>query len=239
MTELVIERIASGYRDSEVLHGVDIKLMDARYSLVGTNGAGKTTFLKTIAGFIRPFRGRIMLDGRDITRLDVAERRKLGIAYVPQGAPVFPAMSVEENLMMSGYLIKDNAQLKRKLQQIYERFPILYQKRRSNAGYLSGGERAMLSIARGLMGEPTVLLLDEPSIGLDVGRRSLVTDIIQKLIDIDIILSAEQDLDMAADISSYTFVINGGRIVYNGSSEVLRDRELIRGLFFGSGLRST
>jgi branched-chain amino acid transport system ATP-binding protein len=233
MTELVLESVASGYLDSEVLHDVSIKLANGRYSLVGPNGAGKTTLLRTIAGSLRPLRGRIVFDGRDITRLGVAERRRLGIVHVPQGAPVFPTMSVEENLEMAGYLISDRAQLKLRLERIYELFPALYQRRRLKAGYLSGGERAMLSIGRGLISEPVVLLLDEPSIGLDVGYRSSVKGIIQKLAGIDIILLAEQDLDLAAGTTDRTFVISGGRIVTEGSSEILGYKELMARLFFG------
>jgi len=233
MTELALESVASGYLDSEVLHNVDIKLANGRYSLVGPNGAGKTTLIRTIAGSLAPFRGRIMLDGRDIVRLGVAERRKLGIVHVPQGAPVFPAMSVEENLEMAGYLMSDRAQLKLRLERIYELFPALYRRRHLKAGYLSGGERAMLSIGRGLISEPAVLLLDEPSIGLDVGRRSLIKDIIRKLAGIDVIVLAEQDLDIAAGTTDHTFVISGGRIVHEGGSEILGDKELMLRLFFG------
>jgi len=233
MTELALESVASGYLDSEVLHNVSIKLANGRYSLVGPNGAGKTTLIRTIAGSLVPFRGRIMLDGRDIVRLGVAERRKLGIVHVPQGAPVFPAMSVEENLEMAGYLMSDRAQLKLRLERIYELFPALYRRRHLKAGYLSGGERAMLSIGRGLISEPAVLLLDEPSIGLDVGRRSLIKDIIRKLAGIDVIVLAEQDLDIAAGTTDHTFVISGGRIVHEGGSEILGDKELMLRLFFG------
>jgi len=233
MTELALESVASGYLDSEVLHNVSIKLANGRYSLVGPNGAGKTTLIRTIAGSLAPFRGRIMLDGRDIVRLGVAERRKLGIVHVPQGAPVFPAMSVEENLEMAGYLMSDRAQLKLRLERIYELFPALYRRRHLKAGYLSGGERAMLSIGRGLISEPAVLLLDEPSIGLDVGRRSLIKDIIRKLAGIDVIVLAEQDLDIAAGTTDRTFVISGGRIVHEGGSEILGDKELMLRLFFG------
>jgi len=233
MTELALESVASGYLDSEVLHNVSIKLANGRYSLVGPNGAGKTTLIRTIAGSLVPFRGRIMLDGRDIVRLGVAERRKLGIVHVPQGAPVFPAMSVEENLEMAGYLMSDRAQLKLRLERIYELFPALYRRRHLKAGYLSGGERAMLSIGRGLISEPAVLLLDEPSIGLDVGRRSLIKDIIRKLAGIDVIVLAEQDLDIAAGTTDRTFVISGGRIVHEGGSEILGDKELMLRLFFG------
>jgi len=233
MTELALESVASGYLDSEVLHNVSIKLANGRYSLVGPNGAGKTTLIRTIAGSLVPFRGRITLDGRDIVRLGVAERRKLGIVHVPQGAPVFPAMSVEENLEMAGYLMSDRAQLKLRLERIYELFPALYRRRHLKAGYLSGGERAMLSIGRGLISEPAVLLLDEPSIGLDVGRRSLIKDIIRKLAGIDVIVLAEQDLDIAAGTTDHTFVISGGRIVHEGGSEILGDKELMLRLFFG------
>jgi len=197
-------------------------------TLIGANGAGKTTTLRTISGLKKPTSGQILLDGIDITGFSVQQRVKMGISHVPEGRRIFPGMTVLENLEMGAYLRKDKNGIKEDLQLVYERFPILADRKKQLAGTLSGGEQQMLAIGRALMSRPKILFLDEPSMGL---APLLVEEIFNIIKDINkagtTILLVEQNANMALQIANRAYVMETGSIVLSGTgAELLRSDEI-------------
>ncbi len=191
-------------------------------TLVGANGAGKTTTLRTISGLLRPTGGDILLEGRSIVHLPAPDRVQQGLSQVPEGRRIFPPMSVLENLEMGAFLRKDKAEIRRDIEMIYERFPILGKRRKQTAGTLSGGEQQMLAMGRALMSRPRILLLDEPSMGL---APLLVREIFEIIKDINqrgtTILLVEQNASMALSIAHRAYVLENGSIVISGTGEEL------------------
>jgi branched-chain amino acid transport system ATP-binding protein len=211
---LEVRRLVSGYnRDVPILNGVDVTAEDGRVTLViGPNGAGKSTLLRTIYGYLTPFAGEIKLAERPLAGLRPRDMLKAGIAYLLQGHSVFPAMTVEENLELGGWIMKGDRQaLEQAFTEVYQRFPILKQKRRAPSGFLSGGERRMLEIARLTMTRPKVLLLDEPSVGLMPKLVDEVYAEIAKLKDERFtILIVDQNIRKAMEIADYVYVLKLG-----------------------------
>ncbi len=198
-------------------------------TLIGANGAGKTTTLRTISGLIKPSKGTITFKGQRIDGASAPEIVKAGISHVPEGRRIFPDMTVRENLELGAFLRKDKDEIQKDMELVFARFPILKNRSKQNAGTLSGGEQQMLAIGRGLMAQPSVLLLDEPSLGL---APIIVNDIFKIIKEIHkegvTILLVEQNAKKAISISNRTYVLETGRIVKTGTGkELANDPEII------------
>jgi branched-chain amino acid transport system ATP-binding protein len=202
-------------------------------SIIGANGAGKSTILKTLVGLLRSKTGEICLDGKSIAELSPAAIVKQGIALVPEGRRVFPRLSVEDNLLLGAYARKDN-EVSRDMQRIYDMFPRLFERKKQNAGTLSGGEQQMLATGRGMMSRPRLLLLDEPSMGL---APLLVNQIFETILDINeqgtTILLVEQNAHMALSIADRGYVLETGEVVLAGQAEELIDNDEVRCAYLG------
>ncbi|MDI9471441.1 MAG: ABC transporter ATP-binding protein [Tissierellia bacterium] len=203
-------------------------------TLIGANGAGKTTALRTISGLLRPTSGSILLNGDDITQASPRERVRKGMSHVPEGRRMFPDMSVLENLELGAFLRRDKEAIEEDLMRVYERFPVLYERRKQMAGTLSGGEQQMLAIGRALMSRPEVLLLDEPSMGL---APLLVQEIFNMIRTINesgtTVLLVEQNANMALQIASRAYVLETGSIVLSGEAKELMESEEIKKAYLG------
>ncbi len=217
------------YRDLNILQGVNLTAQKAKITTVlGANGVGKSTLLKAIYGFLRPNAGEILLDGQSLIGVPTHQRIDMGIAYIPQQPGVFRWMSVEENLELGAWTFrKDKARLKRKLEENYERFPILKDRRRSNAGDLSGGMQRMVEIGRTLMTDPKVILVDEPTAGL---AKLLSEEVYQMLVDLRdkeglTILLVDQEIRAALKIADYVYVLELGRNKFEGPASEFTDLE--------------
>ena len=214
---LRVENLVAGYGRTRILHGVNLHVpKGGLVALLGGNGTGKSTTLKAIVGQVKPEEGQVVLDGQPIDAVLAENRAAMGLSMVPQGKEVFAAMSVEENLLMGAYhRRKDRAGIAADLEGVYQRFTRLRERRKVNAGMLSGGERQMLSIGRSLMARPTMLLLDEPSAALAPRIVEEIAEAILGLRELGLtLLLVEQNVGMALDISDYIYVIRGGRIAY-------------------------
>ncbi|WP_347347452.1 ABC transporter ATP-binding protein [Nigerium sp.] len=217
------------------LKGVSLAVEDGEIvTLVGANGAGKTTTLRTASGLKKPTSGKIAIDGKDITRRSAQDRVKLGLVQVPEGRRVFPQMSVLENLELGAYLRRDKAGIAADLKGVFERFPVLGERRRQSGGTLSGGEQQMLAMGRALMGRPRILLLDEPSMGL---APLLVQEIFDIVRDINAqgttILLVEQNANMALQVAHRAYVMETGTIVMSGLTSELSQTDDIKKAYLG------
>ena len=226
--------IIAGYGGEPILHGVDIELNSGEIGvIVGSNGAGKSTVLKCLFGLIKLDRGSVKLEENDITDVPPDKRVDLGIAYVPQEMNVFQSLTVQENLEMGAFIRRDD--ISSSVEQMFELFPPLKAKRRIFAGQLSGGQRQMVAIARALMTEPRLLLLDEPTVGLS---PSYVQDIINRILEIAAsgigVLIVEQNARRALQISDTGFVLASGRNLYTDTAEnLLLNPEVARSFLGG------
>jgi branched-chain amino acid transport system ATP-binding protein len=238
---LTIDGLEAGYGAVRALHGVSIGIGHGEtVVLLGANGNGKSTLMKCVMGMVRPTRGSVTLelDGQthDLTQLSTEQIVNLGVSMVPEGRRLFPKLTVEENLLLGAYRPAARAALARNLAFCYATFPRLTERRRQLAGSLSGGEQQMLTLARALMTEPKILLIDEPSVGLS---PLLVTHTIDKIRELKeryrlTVLMAEQNFNQAIRIADRGYVIVHGRIEYEGSSrEDLGNNELIHKLYLG------
>jgi branched-chain amino acid transport system ATP-binding protein len=217
------------YRDLNILQGVDLIAGERKITTVlGANGVGKSTLLKAIYGFLKPNQGEIWVDGQSIIGVPVHERIDMGIAYIPQQPGVFRHMSVEENLELGAWTFrKDKVRLRRKLEENYERFPVLKQRRKSNTGELSGGMQRMVEIGRTLMTDPKVILVDEPTAGLS---KLLSEEVYQMLVDLRdkdglTILLVDQEIRAALKIADYVYVLELGRNKFEGPAAEFTDLE--------------
>ncbi len=232
---LHIEGLHAGYAHTEILHGVDLVLGAGQsLCLIGPNGAGKSTVLNAIFGLAEVHRGSILVDRCEVARMGAAERlQRAGIAYVLQDSSVFPDLSVEQNLRLGGYLMRRDADLQRAVESILARYPRLAERRRERAGVLSGGEQRLLEIARALMMRPRLLLIDEPSIGLEPRAITHVFEMLQGLQREDgtSILLVEQNARMGLAFADLGYVLVAGKLVAAaGGRELLADRAV--GRFF-------
>lgn len=220
MGTLIARAIVAGYSAAdEVLKGVDLEVRPGEIAcIIGPNGAGKSTLLKAIAGLIRPSRGRVELQGADITGLNARDISRRGLAYVPQEHNVFPTMSVRENLEMGGYV--DPQGTERRIEAAFTRFPVLAEKRRHAARGLSGGERQMLAMAMALMVEPAVLLLDEPSAGLSPLAAEKLFESILAIHESGVSIAlVEQNANEALAISDKAYILVDGRNSRTGNAK--------------------
>ena len=203
-------------------------------SLIGANGAGKTTTLKAISGVLPPAGGSIVFEGEDITRASARRVLQLGIAHCPEGRRVFPYMTVQEDLELGSYLRKDKAGIAADLMKIYERFPILHERRAQAAGTLSGGEQQMLAISRALMSRPKLVLFDEPSLGLAPNIVERTFDIIKQIRSEGVtVVMVEQNALAALELSDRAYVMEQGQVSLSGTGQALLDDPHVRQAYLG------
>jgi len=223
------------YGAIHAVHGVNLEVRQGEIvSLIGANGAGKTTILHSISGLKRPTSGTITLDGQDLVKTEPHKILQLGLAHVPEGRRIFAEMSVEENLEMGAYIRTDREAIARDLEEIYQRFPRLKERRGQMAGTLSGGEQQMLAIGRALMSKPKLLLLDEPSMGLS---PILVREIFNIITEVNrsgmTVLLVEQNARMALSISHRGYVLETGDIVLSGDAGELLENSEVKKAYLG------
>ncbi len=235
MAGLVVDGIHAFYGHIHALHGVSITVEQGEIvTLIGANGAGKSTTLKTIAGFLRPRPGSIFLDGRPIHGLAPHDITRHGICLVPEGRRIFPRMTVLENLQMGAFSRANVREVQDDLDRVCQLFPRLQERLSQTAGTLSGGEQQMLAIGRGLMARPKILLLDEPSMGLAPVLVELIFQTVQEINAQGVtILLVEQNALMALGIARRGYVLETGRIVLTDQAERLRENDLVRKSYLG------
>ncbi|OGO03600.1 MAG: ABC transporter ATP-binding protein [Chloroflexi bacterium RBG_13_54_9] len=233
MSLLDVSGVVSGYGETDILTGVSITVQAGEVvAIIGPNGSGKSTLMKTIFGLLRPRRGEIIFHGESIAGLAPDHITRRGVCYMPQSDNVFPSLSTHENLEMGAFIREDG--FSARLEEVYSLFPDLFSKRNARAGSLSGGQRQMLALARALMLDPTLLLLDEPSAGLS---PKLVDTIMSKILEINrsgvSILMVEQRAREALKLSTRGYILAMGRNQMEGSGEGLLDNEEVRRLYLG------
>ena len=233
---LKLSNVESAYGPIKAIRGVSLQVRRGEIATVlGSNGAGKSTILKTISGIIDPRRGTIEFKGQAIASRDPAHIVRMGLAHVPEGREVFPLLSVRDNLLMGAYTRADRDGVARDLEVVYGYFPILRERAAQDAGLLSGGQQQMLAISRALMCSPELILLDEPSLGLS---PKLTREIFEIVVRINrergtTILLVEQNAFMALNAADYGYVLENGRIVMEDRCEVLREKDDIREFYLG------
>jgi branched-chain amino acid transport system ATP-binding protein len=232
---LKIEGVFTAYDKADVLQGVSLEVEDGRITcLLGSNGSGKTTLVRSILGLTPPRAGRIVFNGTDITQLPTHKIIAAGIACIPAGRKVFPKLTVEENLRVGAYQESSDKISSARLAEILHIFPRLAERRTQLAGTMSGGEQAMVSIGRGLMCAPKLLLIDEPSLGLSPRLVKENFNIIRSINERGItVLLVEQNAHQTLAISHYGFVLSKGRVVASGTPSELAAREDVRNAYFG------
>ena len=233
MTILKTEGITAGYTKVDILHEVNIRVKPGEIvSVIGPNGAGKSTLLKTIFGILNPREGNVTLKNEDITGLKPDKIARKGISYVPQVDNIFPSMTIQENLDMGAFIRDDD--YSQRLDEIYDLFPILKERRKQKAGQLSGGQRQMVAMGRALMVDPQVLLLDEPSAGLS---PILVSDIFEKITEINetgvSIIIVEQNAREALKMANHGYVLAMGKNVLDDKGDALLANEEVGRLYLG------
>ncbi|MHC1747361.1 MAG: ABC transporter ATP-binding protein [Cellulosilyticaceae bacterium] len=204
-------------------------------TLIGANGAGKTSILNTISGIVKPTHGQIFLKGKNIVNNEPHELVTMGMVHVPEGRHVFSKMSVEENLQLGAYTIKDKNQIEEDTIQMYDRFPRLKERRKQLAGTMSGGEQQMLAIARALMSRPELVLMDEPSMGLAPILVQEIFEIIKEINSMGTtVLLVEQNANMALQIADRAYVLETGNIILSGEAESLLNNDGVRKAYLGA-----
>ncbi|MCL1961505.1 MAG: ABC transporter ATP-binding protein [Desulfovibrionaceae bacterium] len=233
---LSLLNIESAYGPIKAIRGVSLQVPRGQIvTVLGSNGAGKSTILKTISGIIDPRKGSVEFNGRDITAKDPAFIVQQGLSHVPEGREVFPLLSVRDNLLMGAYTRRNRDDVARDMEQVYGYFPILKERFAQDAGLLSGGQQQMLAISRALMAAPDLILLDEPSLGLS---PKLTKEIFEIVVRINrergtTILLVEQNANMALNAADFGYVLENGRIVMEDTCARLREKEDIREFYLG------
>ncbi len=232
---LEIEKVATAYDRADVLHDVSLSVEAGSITcLLGSNGSGKTTLVRAILGLTPPRAGRIFFNGGDITRLPTHKIIAAGVACIPEGRKVFPKLTVEENLRVGAYQERSDAVTQQHMADILRIFPRLAERRTQLAGTMSGGEQAMVSIGRGLMCSPKLLLIDEPSLGLSPRLVRENFSIIRQISERGItVLLVEQNVHQTLAISHRGYVLSKGRVVAAGTPDELKDRAEVRDAYFG------
>jgi branched-chain amino acid transport system ATP-binding protein len=232
---LDIENVTTAYDKADVLDGVSLTVEPGRITcLLGSNGSGKTTLIRSILGLTPPRAGRIAFDGADITALPTHKVVAAGIACIPEGRKVFPKLTAEENLRLGAYQETSDAVTHERMAEIYRLFPRLAERRLQLAGTMSGGEQAMVSIGRGLMRAPKLLLIDEPSLGLSPILVKENFNIIRAINERGItVFLVEQNVRQTLAISHYGYVLSKGRVVVGGRPAEIADRPEVREAYFG------
>jgi branched-chain amino acid transport system ATP-binding protein len=235
MSLLKVTDLVVSYGGIEALKGISFEVEQGQIvTLIGANGAGKTTTMHAISGLIKAAEGTISLDGTELTKIPPHKIVGLGLAQVPEGRRVFAQQTVEENLILGAYLRRDQGEIAKDIQDVYQTFPRLGERRTQAAGTLSGGEQQMLAMGRALMAKPSILLLDEPSMGLS---PLLVSEIFQIIEEINkkgtTILLVEQNAKRALSIANRAYVLETGRITLEGTGEGLARDERVRKAYLG------
>ena len=236
MPLLELEKVETFYGNIQALKGVGLSIAEGEIiTLIGANGAGKTTTLMTVCGIAPPRSGRIRFRGSAIERVEPHEIVSRGISQVPEGRRIFPLLTVGENLNMGAFLRRDRLEIARDREQVFSLFPILKERRHQPGGTLSGGEQQMLAIARALMARPSLLLLDEPSLGLAPLIAQLIFRIIRQINEErrTTILLVEQNANMALRIAHRGYVMENGRITLTGKAEELLDNDEVKRAYLG------
>ena len=235
MSELDIERIESGYGSVQILWGTSLKLRAGKLTtLVGSNGAGKTTLLRAVVGLLPVWKGTIRLDGNDMTRLAAHDKAQLGVVMIPEGRQLFSTMTVTENLEMGATPGHARPAMRSTIDEVFGLFPRLAERKAQLAGTLSGGEQQMLAIGRGLMAKPSVLIFDEPSLGLSPLFVLNLFEIIAGLKKRGLtMLLVEQNVQMALAVSDDAYVMTNGKIEIEGPAREIRGMESVRKAYLG------
>ncbi len=233
---LEFEHVSVGYRDLTVVHDVSFRVGEGEVvSLVGSNGAGKSTILRTVAGLLHPARGSIRLRGEAIDRTPAHQIVRKRVAMVPEGRQLFGRLSVWDNLLMGAYTLRSRREIDASLEEALALFPILKDRREQRAETLSGGEQQQLAIARGLMSRPSLLLLDEPSLGIMPKLVAQIFDTIHHIREKGItVLLVEQNVFEALEVSDRAYVLQSGRVVLEGTGAELLQSDLVRRAYLGA-----
>ncbi|HEY3541309.1 MAG TPA: ABC transporter ATP-binding protein [Gaiellaceae bacterium] len=232
---LGLEGVVAGYGRGDILRGIDLALEDGTVTcLVGPNGAGKSTVLKVLSGLLRARSGRILFAGDDVTRLSPAELLGRGIVHVAQDRSLFPLMTVWDNLLMGGHLLRDRAVVRRRAEAIADRFALIRERRDERAGELSGGQQKLVEIARALMLEPRLVLLDEPTMGLDPKARHLIFELVGEVNrEGRTVLLVEQNARAGLAIADHGAVLDTGRVALTGPGPQLLEDPRVAELYLG------
>jgi len=237
MEELRVENLYTAYDRADVLEDVSLTVTKGSITcLLGSNGSGKTTLIRSILGLTPARRGRVLLGGRDITRLPTHRIVAEGIACIPEGRKIFPRLTVAENLRLGAWLERDASVVRARLERVFAVFPRLADRREQLAGTMSGGEQAMVSIGRGLMGAPKVLLVDEPSLGLSPLFVQENFAVIRRINEQGVtVFLVEQNVHQTLAIAHRGYVLSQGRVVAQGTAADLVKDDQVRAAYFGSG----
>ncbi len=235
MAILEVHNVDSGYGEVQILWDVSMELQEGNLTaLVGGNGVGKTTLLRTIMGLNRPWKGKVIFEGRDVSKLPAHAKAQMGLILVPEGRQLFTSMTIQENLEMGATSKRARGKMKQNLERVFAMFPRLKERRTQKSGTLSGGEQQMLAVARGIMADPKVLMIDELSLGL---APVLVLDLFQSLLLLKeeglTTLLVEQNVQMALAVSDYGYVLAEGRNEIQGPAKELMENEHIRSAYLG------
>ncbi len=224
------------YRKVQAVTDISIQIDEGQIvTLIGANGAGKSTTLRTISGLKRPTTGGVWFDGRRIDKLAPEKIVRMGIAHVPEGRQVFPDLSVNENLVTGAFLRRDKDGIQRNLEEVHEHFPVLKERRNQRAKTLSGGEQQMVAMGRALMSNPRLILMDEPSLGLSPVMVQEVAKIIREINAKGVpVVLVEQNAELALNLASYGYVLETGRIALEGKAEDLHENEHVRHAYLGA-----
>ena len=236
MVILAVDRVCSGYGRLEIVQGASLHVgADEIVGIIGPNGAGKSTLLKTIFGYLRPFSGQVAICGRDITGCRPDQVMRHGIGYVAQAGGLFADMTVQENLVLGGYSLRDKAAVRQGIDRVYVQFPFFAERSRQLAGALSGGEQRILAIARSLMIQPHLLLLDEPSAAL---APRLIDEVYRVLVGLKekgiAMVVVEQNVETILNVADRIYVLEMGQNAFDGTPAELRASDRIRRLYLGS-----
>lgn len=233
---LEVKDLEVSYGSINVIKGISLKVNEGEIvAFIGANGAGKTTILRTISGLKKCDKGSILLDGVNLVNVPSHKIAYLGMSHVPEGRQVFPGLTVEENLRLGAYTIKNKQKIKENINKMYERFPRLKERRHQAAGTLSGGEQQMLAMARALMIDPKIVLMDEPSMGLSPILVHEIFEIIKEINKNGVtVLLVEQNAKAALSIANYGYVLETGKIVLEGDAKELLNNDNVKKAYLGA-----
>lgn len=235
MSELTVKGLTTGYDKVNVLHDVSINVAPGKITcILGANGAGKSTLIRSMLGLTPPRKGQILWDGKDLAGEKTHKIIANGISCIPEGRKIFPRMTVAENLALGAYLESDARLVRERLAKVYEIFPRLAERATQLAGTMSGGEQAMVSIGRGLMAEPKLLVIDEPSLGLSPLYVKENFNVIKRINSLGMtVLLVEQNARQTLAISHYGYVLSQGRVMAEGTAQELAANDEVKAAYFG------
>lgn len=235
MALLETKDLTSGYGELQILWGVDLTLEQGLLTcMVGSNGVGKTTLLRTVMGLIKPWKGQVLFDGRDVTRLSAHEKASLGLVLVPEGRQLFTDMTVRENLELGANPRRARQKAAKNLERVFDLFPRLKERERQKAGTLSGGEQQMVAVARGIMAEPALLMIDELSLGLSPVLTFSLFRALRLLGNQGYtILLVEQNVHLALKVSDYAYILNQGKVELSGPPSEIQGNDKVRAAYLG------